>query len=281
MSLVLEQYTTKLTRAGSPDTTLRTWASISTRADRWLRAQGRSSETATMADFEDYFDAQADLSASTKQTHLRYLQAAYSYAIRRGTVRENPVLDVVLAAPEPKIPRTIAPAELRAIRDGITRERDWIWFHLLAFAGLRRSEARGLVWDDGRELGSVLGLEEQTIRVFGKGRKWREVPIHPALGEVLAEHRREPGAFVVPSDGAKGIALETIQDISRRLHPTYTPHDYRRTVATSLDQNGVPEAVIDRIMGWGAQSIFRKYYRGVAGPELQRAILRLYADDPV
>jgi integrase len=87
--------------------------------------------------------------------------------------------------------------------------------------------------------------------------------------------------FVVPSSGQHGIALDTIQDMSRRLHPAHTPHDYRRTVATSLRRNGVDTGVIDRIMGWAPRSVFRRYYDNVADVELKRGILRLYADDPV
>jgi integrase len=170
---------------------------------------------------------------------------------------------------------------MREIKARVVMTRDWIWFHLLAYTGMRRSEIRGLKWDDGDPAASVLRLETQTIRVIGKGRKPRLVPVHPALGEVLVHHRAEPGRYVVPSDGKNGVAMETIIDMSRRLHPTYTPHDYRRTVATSLRRNGVDSGVIDRIMGWAPSSIFRRYYDNVADAELHRAILKLYADDPV
>jgi len=39
--------------------------------------------------------------------------------------------------------------------------------------------------------------------------------------------------------------------------------------------------VIDLIMGWAPSSIFRRFYDNVADDELHRAILRLYADDPI
>lgn len=126
-------------------------------------------------------------------------------------------------------------------------------------------------------------LEDETIRVLGKGGKLRLVPIHPALGEVLSDmsKRAQRTEFVIPARGANGVAVETIQAMSRRLHPTYTPHDYRRTVATSLRRNGVDTGVIDRIMGWAPRSVFRRFYDNVADAELKRAILRLYADDPI
>lgn len=273
MSLIFDQYTERLRRQESSPHSIRAFRTAATRLDAWLEAEGVSAEEASMVMLEDYF-AGLPLAASSKHTHLRYIQGAYNYAIKRGSIRHNPALDIRLPKPPPTEPRTIPLPDLREIRDGIVHTRDWIWFHLLAYTGMRRAEVRGLRWEDG------VRLEAQTIRVVGKGDKPRLVPIHPALGEVLAQYRRDAG-FVVPSDGQHGVAMDTIQEMSRRLSPTYTPHDYRRTVATSLGDNGVEDALIDRIMGWAPMSIYRKFYRRVADPALHQAILRLYANDPL
>jgi integrase len=58
-------------------------------------------------------------------------------------------------------------------------------------------------------------------------------------------------------------------------------HDFRRTVATSLAENDVPERIIDSIMGWAPRTVGRRYYIRRADHRMQEAILRLYADDPV
>jgi integrase len=276
---VFDQYTERLRRKKKSPHTLRGFATAATRLDAWLRQQGLEAEDVTFEALEEYFDT-LPLAPSSRATHLRYIQAAFNYGVRRGTVRLNPALDIEVEQPADKEPRIISNAVLREIRDSIRCERDWIFFHLLTYTGMRRSEVRGLRWDDAGE-GSVLRLEEQTIRVIGKGGKLRLVPIHPALGEELAKSRREPGRFVVPSDGANGVALETIQAMVKRLHPVFTPHDYRRTVATSLARNGAPERIIDKIMGWSERSVRDRYYVNVAERELHSAILRLYADDPV
>lgn len=278
-SLLFDQYAERLRRRGASPHTLRSFTTAARKLDGYLAIEGLTAETATMTTLEDYFDS-LDYAASTKGTHLRYIQAAFNYGIKRGTLRHNPALDVAVPDPPPTEPRIISGHCLREIRSRLNLERDWIFFHLLAYTGMRRSEIRGLVWDDGTTR-SVLRLEQQTIRVIGKGNKPRIVPVHPALGEVLAESRREPGAFVVPSNGQHGVAMDTIMEMTKRMSDTYTPHDYRRTVATSLRRNGVDSGVIDRIMGWAPSTIFRRFYDNVADDELQRAILRLYADDPV
>lgn len=272
MSIILDQYAERLRRKRRSVYSQRNFDVVRRRFEQWLGAQGLSAETATYELIEDYIDG-LDLAPSSRSQHLRWIQAAYNYAIRRGTIRHNPALDIDVEEPEPTEPRIITPAELRAIRENAWRDRDWIFFHLLAYTGMRRSEIRGLTWER-------VSLEAETIVVYGKGNKRRLVPIHPALGEVLA--RALPlGHFVVPSSGKHGIAMDTIQAMSRRLHPVYTPHDYRRTVATHLRRAGVDTEVRDRIMGWAPKSVFARYYDNVADVELKRAILRLYADDPI
>lgn len=280
LSLVFAQYAERLRRKKKSIHTVRGFATAATRLDTWLKAAGLTAETATFEDLDEYFD-QLPLAPTSKGTHLRMIQAAYNYAVRRGTIRRNPALDIEVEQPADREPRIIPGPALRAIKARAVSDRDWIFFNLLAYTGMRRHEIATLRWDDGREDGSALKLPEQTIRVIGKGGKLRLIPVHPALADALHGMAPRPGEWVVPSTGAKGVAHDTIQAMTKRLSPTYTPHDYRRTVATSLARNGVPERVIDRIMGWAPRTVRGRFYVNVATEELQRAILKLYTDDPL
>lgn len=284
MDIIFEQYRDRLQRrlrAGelSPHT-ITGFTTAARRLSEWLTDQGLTAAVATEPVLEEYFDT-LPLAPSSRGTHLRHIQAAYVYAIKAGRIRTNPSLDLRSPKPGTREPRTIPTADLKEMKARIQTTRDWLWFHLLAYTGMRRAEVIGLKWDDGDEDASVLRLEHQTIRVIGKGRKDRLIPIHPALGDVLIDHRGAPGQFVIPSDGKRGMASQTVQEMTKRLSPTYTPHDFRRTVTTSLEVNGVDTRIIDRIMGWEDGSMRRRYYTGRATPELHRAILRLYADDPI
>lgn len=282
MALIFDQYSDRLQRKRRSPHSLSAFATAATRLDRWLTAQGVTAETVSYPLLEEYFDTLAtELKPSSAETHLKYIKAAYNYAVLRGTLRTNPALDLEARRGADTEPRIIPNECLRTIKERIQLRRDWVWFHLLIYTGMRRAEIRGLRWDDGSSDQSVIRLSEQTIRVIGKGGKLRLVPIHPALGELLAECPIEPGRFVVPSDGKQGVAVQTIQDMTKRLSAFYTPHDYRRTVATSLARNGAPERIIDRIMGWSERSVRDRFYINVADDELHRGILRLYADDPV
>lgn len=282
MSLVMEQYGERLRRKRRSPHTLSAFATVSTRYARWLEARGVTDDQVNYVLLEDYFDQLGtNMAPNTVAQHMKLVKAAYNYAIARGTLRHNPAIDLDLPAAPDREPVTIPANCLRIIRSRALTEREWVFFHLLVYTGMRRAEMRGLVFDDGSEDRSVIRLEDQTIRVFGKGQKMRLVPIHPALGEVLAEQDQTPGRFVLHSDGVRGVAEETIQKMVKQLSPVFTPHDYRRTVATSLARNNVPERVIDRIMGWSKREVRDRYYVAVAPAELHRGILRLYADDPL
>lgn len=282
MSLVFDQYSERLRRKRRSPHTIASFAQASTRLCRWLAAQGLKADDVPYIMLEEYFDNLAvELQPSSAITHLKMIRAAYNYAVLRGTMKANPALDLEIQRGPDREPKIISGDCLRTIRDRVMFDRDWVFFHMLAYTGMRRSEITDLVYDDGSEDRSVVKLEEQTIRVIGKGGKLRLVPIHPALGEILIEQDRGPGRFVVHSDGKKGAAEQTIHNMVKRLSPTYTAHDYRRTVATSLARNGVVERVIDRIMGWAPRTVRERYYVQVASVELHRGILKLYADDPL
>lgn len=215
-----------------------------------------------------------ELAPSTVEAHLKKLRAAYRYAMLRGVREDDPTRDVRLPRNPTKEPRIIPADTLREMRERAWDERLWLMFHLLAYTGMRRCEIIMLRWEH-------VSLEETSLLVHGKMDKNRYVPIHPALGEALAGSSRREGAVIRPARG-KQIGQDTWDELLRQLTlGEYTAHDFRRTVATSLVRNGVEERIVDRIMGWAPRSVRGRYYINVASEELQRAILRLYADNPV
>jgi len=216
---------------------------------------------------------------NTKRSHLSYIGAAYRYARRRRQVAHDPTEGVQLPRPPDREPRILSTGELRAIYAAIESRREEMSFHLLAYAGLRRTEAAKL-----RE--EHVDLSSQTLTVHGKGSKIRKVPIHPALWDVL--ERQMEGTPIRPLVRGRGIdhinptwfGLK-VAALAERANIDASPHDFRRTAASSLYANGVPEHTIDRIFGWAPRTVGRKFYLNVADDQLQTAILRIYRDAPV
>ena len=241
----------------------------------WLDTAGIDPADVPGWALEEYFAALA-LAVATKKLHLRCIRGAYRYALRRGLVDRDPTLDVEIERVPDTEPRILSPTELREVRDGCRTKAHSLLFHLFAYAGLRRVEARTLTWDQ-------VNLKKATMTVMGKGSKLRKVPIHPMLGEELHTCRQVLYQPVLRTHWGKPATDSTVQAWIEQIRggTDARGHDFRRTVASSLYRNGVPTDTIDKIMGWAPRAVRSRYYVNIADDQLQQAILRLYADDPV
>ncbi|MDY0396628.1 tyrosine-type recombinase/integrase [Virgibacillus halophilus] len=68
--------------------------------------------------------------------------------------------------------------------------RNEVMIKLLATTGMRRSELVALTWEQ-------INLSNQTIRVFGKGKKERLLPLHAALIPLLYEYKETLREFQI------------------------------------------------------------------------------------
>jgi integrase/recombinase XerD len=272
MDVLLEQYQERLRRLGRHKSTIVSFTNAARRYQDFLDGLGIRAEDAEGWAVEEFF-AGLSLAPSTKVLYLSEIRAAYRYARARKQMTHDPLVDVQLPRVPDSEPIVIPNPELRVIKARLVTDRETLIFHLLAYAGLRRGEVLGLSAED-------VSLREQTLRIHGKGGKIRYVPIHPALGEQLATVELAPGCHVVRTK-CRAVSDNTLEADLARISPGRTSHSFRRTVATSLARNGVDERIIDKIMGWAPRTVRARYYVNVATEEMQRGILRLYADDPV
>ena len=214
------------------------------------------------------------LAPRTIRLHFENLNAVYGYAVYRRQLERSPMEAVRLPREPDKEPRILTNDELRYLLGNCMTAPQWLMLHLLIYTGMRRSEVRNLQWPD---------VKPDTITVRqGKGDKLRHIPIHPALAEALAEHKPN-GGHVLPGRGGEPMSdsglFSRLKKVSGDVH--CRPHDFRRTVATSLAEQEVAPNVIDKIMGWSARTVGSRYYIRTADRRMQEAILKLYADDPL
>lgn len=276
MDVLFQEYEQRLVRRQRSPHTLKAFRQAARIFTAYLRDEhGTDASAAEPWMVEDFFEG-SRYAPSTLRTHLSYVRAAYAYALRRGAVTADPTVDVCPPRLPDRRPVIIPNDELREIRDRCWRAGEWKLFHLLAYTGMRRNEVRTLTWEH-------VDLAGRTITVIGKGGRLRLVPIHPVLGEVLSEAGdvERADAVIASPAGAPFITEVTLANWLRRIAPGRTPHDFRRTVTSSLRRNGVDVEHVDRILGWQPRSVRARYYERVADDQLLAAILRLYADDPI
>lgn len=185
--------------------------------------------------------------------------------VRRGLPTFLSADDIasVIEAPTPDNTGALRAEEAVALRDRALLE-------LLYAGGLRVSEACGL------DLVNV-SLSERTVRVLGKGRKERLVPIgrkaQDALRRWLAvraalAHARtlflDPQAVFVSTRGRR-LGARAAQLIVRRYglvgagRPDLHPHALRHTCATHLLDGGADLRAIQEILGHSSLSTTQRY----------------------
>jgi site-specific recombinase XerD len=158
--------------------------------------------------------------------------------------------------------RNIADQEIAALlttclEDGRTRgTRDAAMIAVMQSAGLRRAEVADLK-RDGYDPG------DRCLNIIGKGNKSREVYLHEVaavyLGRWLAATRQITGPMFVPIDRwgklrtepmtPRAIALILDERADEAGVPHLGPHDFRRTFAGNLLDNGVDLARVQQLMG--------------------------------
>lgn len=115
---------------------------------------------------------------------------------------------------ENRSPRPLPHSQLRTLLDACRGPLETRVIWLPSFAGLRIAEAAGVEWEDG------------WIDLIGKGRKRREIPVHPRLAE-----RREEILSFRPHPSSLQNAKERVEE---RTGISFVTHQLRKTFSTAL-----------------------------------------------
>ena len=191
-----------------------------------------------------------------------------AWAHRRGMLDVDPGVRLASPKPQRRLPEVLRTADAVAALDATrpaTEEdvdvaqllRDQAILEVLYATGIRVSELCGLDVDD-------VDLGRRTLRVFGKGRKERTVPIGvPALTALQEwlDHGR-PG-WATPASGpalllgARGGRLDP-RTARRAVHerlravdgvPDLGPHGLRHSAATHLLEGGADLRSVQELLG--------------------------------
>ena len=162
-----------------------------------------------------------------------------------------------------KLPDTLSQDEIDALIDAIDLshpqgERNRTIFEIIYSCGLRVSEAITIKNSD-------LFFEEGFIRVLGKGKKERYVPIHESAQRYITMYQKAIRNHIFPQKGfedtlflnrrGKGLSRQMIfmilKDLAIKidLKKKISPHTLRHSFATHLLQNGADLRAIQQMLG--------------------------------
>lgn len=198
-----------------------------------------------------------ELRPESRKSVRTALRSFYGWAARTGRVAASPAAELPAVRIPASVPRPVTDEALTtalSVADDKTR----LMVCLGAFAGLRNAEIAAV---HPRDLG------EGRLYVTGKGGRGRVVPVHPVLGQEVADElaRRRAGGhgtgfryassvtvdgFLFPSLRGGHVTADTVhRAISAVLPPGWTPHKLRHRFATRAYLGCRDIWVVGRLLG--------------------------------
>ena len=207
----------------------------------------------------------------TIRRKLAAVRGLFRFLLREGLVSKNVARLVRTPKAPQKLPEVLTPDQVNGLLDGVAAgklarphpARDLAIFELLYGCGVRVSELAGLNLED-------LDRAERWLRVRGKGRKQRQVPLPAkaaaALERYLSERpvvRDEPAVFLnhrrarLTDQGIRGIVKLYATFVNG--DPSIHPHSFRHAYATHLLADGADLRAIQELLGHARLSTTQKY----------------------
>lgn len=232
---------------------------------------------------------------SRASTQLRFsaLRSFYKFLIRRGVVAASPIKGITLPKREQRLPKFLTREQMEALlvaplreleaQDGpgpvdrVACHRDVAILETIYSCGLRVSELSGLRVSD-------VDMAELLVRVRGKGKKERQVPIgEPARAaiqryweQLLEPPTGEQPVFLARSHGTDPVSPRVLQLRLKRylaaagLDPGLTPHKLRHSYATHLLDAGADLRSVQELLGH-AHLVTTQVYTHVSTERLKKA----------
>ncbi len=248
-------------------------------------------------DFRNYLRSLGRNKMSRAGIQLRFsaLRSFYKFLVRRGQVETSPIKNLQLPKPDQRLPRFLTAEQMLNLLQAPLKElaalqkksesaipedvfyRDLAILETIYSCGLRVSELCGLLSQD-------LNWSDQIVRVRGKGKKERQVPIGaPALEAIRIYWQklshppalsspvflRNPGQFSPMYARLIQLRLKRYLEIAG-LDPELTPHKLRHSYATHLLDAGADLRSVQELLGH-AHLVTTQVYTHLTTERLKKA----------
>ncbi|MDD3020502.1 MAG: tyrosine recombinase XerC [Alphaproteobacteria bacterium] len=229
--------------------------------------------TTSLADFRSWLSRKSmdGLAAASRARSLSGVKNFLKWLDKNGVMHNAHVGSVRTPKLPHKLPRPLErPQAFRLLElDTVDKDQDWTsvrdhaLFTLLYGCGLRINEALSLDISD--------MPREGFLRVMGKGRKERQVPVLAIVEKMLNLYRMACPFSEMPDRPLflgergkrlnQGVAQKSMRDMRGVLNlpDTATPHALRHSFATHLLENGANLREIQELLGHASLSTTQRY----------------------
>jgi len=206
---------------------------------------------------------------------LSSLSHFYKWMRNSGMIDHNPILKVQLPKIPERLPKSVPESVMKKLWTSMLnmgddpnygQVRDLALIGLLYGCGLRRSEVINLTWDG-------YDKDRHLLRILGKGRKYRQVPVSIQLKKVLetlrkisiitwdqVEHMR-----IIMMENGKPCYPKFVHNKVVALLGTVTtsenksPHTLRHSMATHMMDKGAELNAVKAILGHSSLAATQVY----------------------
>lgn len=273
----LERFERSLRRRGVSAATMKAYGGDLLSFARWADERGLRAvdlDYRTLRRWAQEISAQG-LAASSLARKLASVRSFYGHLLERGAVAQNVAELLTTPRQSQDLPRVLSAKEAARLLDGIPdatllQVRDRAMFELTYGCGLRAGELIALPT-------SALDLDEEQVRVEGKGGRTRVVPVGEHAGSTLRRYLDQCRPHLVARDNDPGLLFlsksgRPLQpsDVRRRLESCLrsagvaagiSPHSLRHSFATHLLNGGADLRSVQELLGHRSLSATQIYTR--------------------
>ena len=235
---------------------------------KWLAEQARSLNDSAELDLQAYFSYRhtPGSKATSANRRLTVFKRYFRWALRENQIQTDPTLKLQSAKQALRVPKTLTEAQVEALlaapdTSNALGMRDRTMLELMYASGLRVSELVDLrVFN--------VSLNDNVLRVLGKGSKERLVPFGEVAAQWLRQYLGAPrqellgdkqtqDLFVTVRGPTAGSAMSRVMfwmlvkkyALAAGIRSTLSPHTLRHAFATHLLNHGADLRAVQMLLG--------------------------------